>query len=231
MKYYVPVVIPNVNVSGIVVENIKPGESGRVLTKSFITSDDKRFYKYAPNILQFFVNINEFSQLDRLLVLIKNDNTAFVYRTFPMSIMFKSKRQVKKGEFVFYDDIADITQVEFTDAVANLQIEDDDQVFWLFREGLKFCMYFDFSRTIPSQARKFDLGFYFRKVVFAKLYEFTSQSANFDKLLSDGWFPFIRLIGSRFDKLIMQYETTSDYKIANEEMVSFYTKERIQDFV
>lgn len=230
MKLYEPMVIPNVNVAGIVVGTIKPGETGNILTKSFITSDDIRFYTYAPNILQFFVDKNELSQLDRLLVLIKNDNKAYVYRVFPMSVLFKPKKGVKKGEVIFYDDIADIIQVEFTDAVTNIKIENDDQVIWLFREGLKFCLYFDFSRSIPSEARKIDMGYYFRKTLFAKLYEFTSQSINFDKLLVDGWFPFIRLIGPRFDKLINHYETLSDYEAANQEIISYYTDEIINGF-
>lgn len=62
-----------------------------------------------------------------------------------MSIQIVSKRDLKAGTAVFDSDIADIREVNFSDAVATHFPEDGEKIIWIFRHGFSFGMYFDLT--------------------------------------------------------------------------------------
>ena len=227
---YKPDIRENVRIDGIAQGYIAHGEEGMMLTRAFITSDESRFHVYTKNLLSPFLNPLELESINRLLVIINKNHQASVYRVFPFTLGMKAKKDLKHGQVVFWDDIADITDVEFIDSFSEIPINDYDQIIWMFRHNLKFYLYFDLSKINTVEYNKKNMGFHYKKVIFADLYNFTSSQDNFQKLLDDGWFPFLRLVGSKFDKLIQYYESDQKYNESISLVVSSFTKEVVTHF-
>ncbi len=150
-EFYTPVIKENTKISGITVETIPNGQAGRICTKSFIMSDSKDFNKFATQLIRFFIG-SQLSSINRLLVLVKKDFTAKIYKDFPVSIKIKSKESLKKGMVVMSNQIADISAVKFMDALGEVDIADGDQILWLTRENWRFGLYFDFSQTLKTES-------------------------------------------------------------------------------
>ena len=231
IELYKPIKFENIKIDGFSVGTIPAGETGNILVRAFITSDEARFHVFTKNLLTNFININELDAVNRLLIIIDKNDTASVYKVFPQNVGMKAKKDLKKGQVVFWDDIADITEIHFEDSVFNVPILDGDKIVWLFRHRMKFYLYFDFSRKNTVQFSKQEMGYYFKKVIFADLYNFTADHNNFNKLLVDGWFPFLRLVGSKFDKLIQYYDSDQKYNESITQILMSFSKDEINQFV
>ena len=183
------------------------------------------------NILNTILGDSQGDTLNRLLVVIKKDSKAFIYKeNFPFTLRIRLKKSKKALEVVFQEEIADIIGVKFSDAVFNLNIEDGDKFVWLFRVNWKFGLFFDFSGQLKSDRLFEELGKCYRRLLYLDVYAFLEDQYSFDELLKEGWFPFVQLIGQQFRKLISYYADDKKYSFYIDEILESFNQEKIQAF-
>ena len=178
-----------------------------------ITSDDPRFYRYMEQISNTYFKSNEFSanvnNIHSFLILIHSDLSADIYfNDFIVETQVRLKgnlENLEPGTLIMKSDIADIYEL----SLPNIDIGDSDSIICCLKVGWKFLLYFDFL----SQGRKSDITT--RQRILAQLYRYLSfeevycilESENcFQKMIADGWFPFIQIIGKEYKKLASVYQ-------------------------
>lgn len=225
---YISEIKENVNIAGIATEAVLNNQTiNKILAKAFIDSFDPRFDKYSKNLLLALLPSQEIDGLDKLLVIIKPDNKAYIYRIFPLQFEILAKRDIAKGTMVTTNDIADISGALFQDDFFKIDIEDNDKVIFLFREGHRFGLYFDLSGIATNKFRAKDIAYHYKSFVYKGMFDFLSLDSNLDLLINDGWFPFIRIIGSPFEKLVEYYSEDKKYESYINNLVDMYPPETI----
>ena len=140
------------DLAGFAMENVKGGETVKVLTRSLLTSDDPEFYQYSEQISNIFLNKNRIliDGVYQFLVIIHADLSADLYvNDFAVLVEIKAKRDIKAGEVVTQGDIADLRKVKFPD----IEIKETDKVIYCFKVGWRFGLFFDLTpRSQPSSA-------------------------------------------------------------------------------
>ena len=129
------------------------------------------------------------SSLNQLLVLVGKDKVARIYEKFPMSMQIVANRDIKAGTAVFDSDIADIREVNFSDAVATISPEDGEKIIWIFRDGFSFGMYFDLTEELVKSELPTNLAHTYLQTRYFTLYQALSNESIKD-VLEYGWFPF-----------------------------------------
>ena len=205
-EFYKPIIVKDIKVDWITGETIPSGETWIMITKKFISSLEENFYTYSTNMLSLFIWGNIWDHLNRILIIIKEDNTAKIYRKFPMSVWIIAKQDIKAGSLIWKRQIADIESIEFNDSEYEIEIEQWDKIIWLFRIDWRFWLYFDFSKTLNPTNLSKELGSCYRSLAYYNLYSFLDDKDNFDFLLQDWWFPFIQINDERFERLIQYYK-------------------------
>ena len=82
----------------------------------------------------------------QFLILIHDNLSADLYlNDFPTKILMMPKRNMKKGEVIRFNDIADIGSMSFE----NIRINETDKVICCFKVGWKFGLFFDLAREEP----------------------------------------------------------------------------------
>ena len=202
---------------------------GKVPQTGFITSLQNDLPITFDSVLKPFYP-NELNLLNNALVIIKKDNTAKIYHQFPLALSVNSKGSVIKGQAVTEEDIFDIVKLEFKDATYEVNIESSDKIIFLFRIKWTFGLYFNFSKNIDLKNLSELLGYWYKRLFYSNLYSFIENKDYFDKLVKDGWFPFIRLIGSNFNKIITYYEEGKKHDFHIDNLISEFNKDKIQSF-
>lgn len=224
---YKPIVRDGIEIDGITGETIPKDANGLIIQKFFIASYDKNFERYCNSILNFVLGNSQNETLNKLLVVIKKDNRAVIYYKFPVKFQIKAKKAVKAFQLVRQDDVLDIVGVEFSDAIFNLDIEDGDKFIWLFRINWKFGLYFDFSRKLEVKNLSVELADCYRHLQYLDMYSFLENEKRVKELLDEGWFPFIQLIGSRFQNLMNYFEEEKKYAFQVERILEYFDREEI----
>jgi len=222
-------------------ENVKSGETVKVLTRAFLTSDDPEFYRYSEQISNVFLNKNQI-QIDgvyQFLVVIHQDLSADLHvNDFSVLIEIKAKRDIKAGEIVTQGDIADIRKVKFQD----IEIEDTDKVVYCFKVGWRFGLFFDLTprsqpagTTRPIVVEKLDIekmelsiGELRRYLTFYHVYKVLESDAQFSEMVKDGWFPFVEILAGEYKKLSEVYQNKFDFENRIKNIVDSFGKERIE---
>ncbi|MCK5743562.1 MAG: hypothetical protein KAH30_02385 [Caldisericia bacterium] len=205
------------------------GASGELILKMFVTSLHPNFPIISKNILSYF-NLSFFiNSINTALIIIKN-NTAKIYKIFPLSMQMMPKRDIKYGTIVMKEDIFDIAKLEFKDSIYEVNIEDGDRIIYLFRENWKFGLYFDFTKKLKLEKLKEELGYYYKRLFYYDTYLFVENESYFDKMITDGWFPFIRLFGKYFDTIMQYYKDGGKHDFLITGLLSIFTKEKIESF-
>jgi len=219
--------------AGFAATDIPPEAFGWILTRAFACSDDPAFYLYCDQISKMFLNRYFIDAINHYLVLIHIDLSADVYvNNFPIQVKMLPKRTVKAGEPVSQNDIANITELRFL----GIDIKEDDCVIFCFKKGWKFGLFFDFCQadrnTILNVKRlSHDLGSYYRYLTFQEVYSVLENEIVFEAMFSDGWFPFIQLLGSCFQELSRYYTDKSSLSSNIEAFINKFDKEHIYLFV
>lgn len=229
-EIYKPEIKKDMIVDGIAGETVSSGSKIKVIQKGFISSFEKDFSLIANNIISFLYPSSLSKPIDKLLVIINKDNKAKIYSDFPLVALMRGKKDIKKDEMITEEDVADIDTIEFKDLNFEINIEKTDKIIFLFRIGWKFGLFFDFTKTLDLERLKKEPGYYYKRLFYYDLYSFLEDSTYFDKLISDGWFPFIRLIGKNFDKVMQYYKEDKKHDFQIDELISQYTKEKIESF-
>jgi hypothetical protein len=232
-----PIHINKANVprlAGIAAETIPSGAVGGIICKGFLNSDQGLFHKvieqFTPIVLGEEIlpsNVCEF------LAIIHKDSTADIYiNHVPALINVMAKKELKAFSRVSSRDIIDITEIHFE----GINIREDDCVIYCFKIGWKFGLFFDLTpadgkSVLRTEELYKDLGRFFRYLVFQNDYSIIANNTLFDQLLTDGWFPFIQLIGGDYEKLVIAYNDEEYRDLLIEELVAKFDNEMIMSFV
>lgn len=222
---YKPIIRDGIKIDGIAGETIPKDANGTIIQKSFIASGNKNFERCCNSILGLVLGNSQNETLNRVLVVIKKDNRAIIYQNFPLKFQIRAKKAVKAFQIVYQNDIIDITGVEFSDAVFNLDIENGDKFIWLFRTNWKFGLYFDFSTRLDVSRLSGELAECYKRLAYFDLYSFLENEKGVKDLINEGWFPFVQLVGSRFQSLMDYYADEKKYAFQVERIVEYFDKD------
>ena len=195
---YTPRTVENFEAIGSSGHFSLPGEQCQVIRKASLTSFDVRFNNLATSVANMVGCAP--SSLNQLLVLVGKDKVARIYESFPMSMQVVAKRDIKAGMTVFDSDIADIREVNFSDAVATISPEDGEKIIWIFRDGFSFGMYFDLTEELVKSELPTNLAHTYLQTRYFNLYQ-TLSNESIKDVLEYGWFPFIQLLGKDFESI------------------------------
>jgi hypothetical protein len=184
-----------------------PGEQVEVLTRAALTSDSGEFYTYIeqiPGIIgarDVFINWDSTFQF---LALLHEDGTGDLYlNDFPVMIEAQARRDIQAGEAVGEEDLGDIRRLQFP----TITIAATDKIIYCFKCGWKFGLYFDLDRRKPMDTEQLwaTLGGLYRYLRFQYVYKVLQGGPQFERMMRDGWFPFVELLGNRYRTLLRAY--------------------------
>jgi hypothetical protein len=148
-----------------------------------------------------------YSTIDHMLAIIDTSRTATVYIN-ELSFMaeMQPKRDLKKGERVLFDDIADIQRLRVRFGTEPVAIPPETGVVLLFSHGWRKGLYYDLGPLAPEggQSRDYDiemvLGHCFARLAFQTRLRISDDE--WTELLRQRWFPFIGLSGSALNEVL-----------------------------
>jgi len=218
--------------AGFAATDIPPEAFGWILTRAFVCSDDPAFYLYCDQISKMFLNRYFIDAINHYLVLIHIDLSADIYVNFPFQAKMMTKRKPKAGEPIYQNNIADIAELRFP----GIDIKENNSVIFCFKKGWKFGLFFDFTpadrkSTLDVKRLFHDLGSYYRYLSFQELYSIMENEPLFETMFTDGWFPFIQLLGGDFEKLAECYKHKSNFSSDLQAFLNIFDRNRIYSFV
>ena len=217
------------DIVGFATENAINGKQINVLTRGSVISDQKEFYTYIEQISNIYLNQAKvpINGVYQFLVIIHKDLSADIYvNNFPVTIEIKSKRDVEKGEAISQNDVADINRL----IISDVHIEKTDKVIYCFKVGWKFALFFDLNRQYDLEIDKMQLEFgaLYRHLQFQYLFKVLESEKQFDEMISDGWFPFIEIIGEDYKKIIEIYQSKLDFDKQINILIDSFDQNRIE---
>ena len=218
--------------AGFAASDIAPESFGWILQRAFVCSDEQTFYVYSDQISRMFLNHYFLDAITHYLILIHKDLSADVYvDSFPIQVKMLAKRDLKAGEPVSQNDIADIAELRFP----GISIQKTDSVIFCFKKGWKFGLFFDLGpadrKSIIDIDHLFhDLGTYYRYLSFQELYSVIENTPLFERMFADGWFPFIQLLGGDFEQLAKCYNNETTLQGEVDRFAAKFDKQRISSF-
>ena len=224
---YEPETHPVPELAGLALSAATAGGTVEVLTRAFFSSYDDDHRHYFSQILSQLPGLHD-PTLNQALVVIR-ENTAYVYKLFPLSMNALAKTPVRPGRAVFQNQIVEVTEVRFRDSVFEPDIRNGDKLVWLFRIGWSFGLYFDFSGEMRTADLWETLGQCYKSIDSHSLYSFLSHSGNPERLIERGWFPFIQLSPEEFRQLKHGIETPSEMDVIEKSIVGAFTADRIDE--
>jgi len=218
--------------AGFAAGDIAPKNFGWILSRAFVCSDDPAFYMYCDQISKMFLTSYFIDNICNYLILTHRDLSTDIYVNFPFQVKMMTKRELKAGEPIYQNDIADIAELCFP----GIDIKENDSVIFCFKKGWKFGLFFDFNpadrtSTLNVERLSHDLGSYYRYLTFQELYSILENEPLFETMFTDGWFPFIQLLGGDFEKLAECYKNKSNLSSDLPMFLSRFDRKRIYSFV
>jgi hypothetical protein len=190
-----------------------PGEL-RVLVREFVSSEDgdiliQRLEGIPGQILSQVVPQTPglYSTIDHLLAIIDASRAATVYiNELSFITDMQPKRSLKKGEGVFFDDIADIRRMRMCLGTEPVAVPPETGVVLLFSHGWRKGLYYDLGPLAPKEGKPRDydlemaLGNCFARLAFQNRLRISDD--DWTELLRQRWFPFIGLSGSALKEVL-----------------------------
>ena len=178
-----------------------------------LTSDDPKFYRYMEQISSIYFNSTAFqanvNDIHSFLLLIHSDLSADIYiNNFAVETQVQLKRNpesLESGMLIMKSDIADIYELSFPD----IEMQDSDSIICCLKVGWKFLLYFDFliqDRRTDINTRQSILGKLYRYLSFEEVYRTLESEDCFKKMVADGWFPFVEILGKDYEELTTSYQ-------------------------
>lgn len=230
-----PILLSKVNLVGVTASTGGPRETVSVWTRMALTSNDPLFYRVVGSLSDAIAGFAEASgkhaRIDRastVLLVIKPDDSAELWIDSAAMITHNFIRRpvpIPAGTVLFEKDVADILAVEFP----HVQINDDDKVLCLLREGWRFALYFDLDRKqkLDLAATQTILGSLVRQLRYADLYAALANEPLFGQLVASGWFPFLELMRGEFQSLSDTVEAGLPLEQAEATLLAKFDDERI----
>lgn len=234
MKIHIPKVE---DFGGFSLDNVKPGEKGRLLYRAILTSDDDSFHSYAEKLANNYIQLSYgIDFIHRYLVVVHKDLSADIYiNDFDVSMEMRPKKGVTAGQLILRKDVADIIKITFP----GIEFKETDAVVYCFKSSWRFGLFFDFSsrhpqleegkRRLDIQKMELDIGGVQRYLIFRQVYEVLESEAHFMELLKNGWFPFIELLNSEYNELSDIYASQFDVEHRVSTLLNLFNDDRIKD--
>lgn len=190
-----------------------PGELC-VVVREFVSSEDgdiliQRLEGFPSLILAPAVpqRLGLYSTIDHMLAIIDTSRMATVYiNELSFIAEMQPKRTLKKGEGVFFDDIADVQRMRICLGTEPVAIPPETGVVLLFSHRWRKGLYYDLGPLAPKegQPRDYDiemvLGQCFARLAFQNRLRISDDE--WTELLRQRWFPFIGLSGSALNNVL-----------------------------
>ncbi|MFC6351761.1 MULTISPECIES: hypothetical protein [Stenotrophomonas] len=219
---------------GFAAEPAKLGQQTvEVWTRLALTSDEPLFHRLADSLDGVIRHMAEkagvgvnLRRADTVLFVLRPDGSAELWvDTAAVAMRCTVKRAIEARTVVFESDIADVTGMSFP----CVEIDVQDKVLCLFREGWSFGLAFDFNPEGKLDLEGFQtmLGTLHRRLRYRHLYQVVSNPAVFDALVAAGWFPFVEIITSEFRDLAQQAEAGFDLAEIEPKLIAAFDADRL----
>ena len=198
-------------------------------------------YTVLDQITKLFLNNwiqkKSVSTINNCLILISKDK-AKIHINIPTFADIVSKKSIKMGQLLTREDIADIRKIHFKDTDIDLNFG----IIYIFTHNWMKCIYFDLSPALPENLKTTksenlceteDLESLFASfhsyIMFPEVFRIEPEIN--EKILMTGWFPFIRILGWRFEE-IYKY-IINDFVLSEVEMkvVESFDNEMIRNMM
>lgn len=198
------------NTQGFTVCNVPKDHYFWVLTSTSLTSDEPNFYKFIEEISRIYFSRPEYqiqiNSIYSFLILVHSDMSADIYiNNFPIEIKCRSKRALKEKQIITDNDIADMQELRFPE----IAIEESDSLICCLKVGWKFGLYFNFhdqNHPLDIASACTSLGRLYRHLAFQYVYQSLESGDHFEKMIGDGWFPFVEILGDEYKELASVYQ-------------------------
>lgn len=201
---------------GYTAHTVREGEEAAIVVREFLSSEDGNFFVgrlegFVSPILSKLPKVPQAypSVIDHFLAVIMPDRMATVYvNELDIGVEVRLKRNVKKGEVIHEQDVADILKVN----LGGIKIPDDAGMIFIFSRGWRKGFYFDLQPLAEEGSlRNYDveslLGSYYSYLSNQHL--FNARESEWEAILSQSWFPFIRLSESTVNEMLEISKTGS----------------------
>lgn len=198
-----------------------------ISTKGQHSSLFRSFKDYANEICKTFDLPNT---INEALVIIRG-NTSYTYTQFPLAFNVIVKDSVKEGNAIFQHQVADYISLSFKDHFNDVNPLSGDKVIWIFRVDWVFGLYYDFTGTLEPLNFSQEACSLYKKVAYLDYFRILSDEVILDKMIKDGWFPFIELINNGLEHLNRYYENDKLNAADHENLLMIFTQDRINHMV
>jgi len=226
-------IVDTQDVAGFALKSTRKGEKSEIWIEGSMNSDHPLFYDYIANIHNIYLrSLVPMENCNKFLILRRADKSADIYiNDFQYIATIIAKKNLSAGEQVVSRKIADITELTFP----QIKINKTDAIIFCMRVGWRFVLYFNFSanpKTEKSTDLRLDevyraLGHLYRNLLFEREYKILANDVLYTKLLADGWFPFIELLGRDYGVLSSLYENGWYDQV--DEFLDRFDKERLDE--
>ncbi len=229
-EFYIPIIKSDVLIDGISAAPAQKGGQALILQKAFVHSLQSDFATIVNNLVNFFYSSLSRRTINEGLVIIKKDNTAKIYSEFPLSLQMHAKKDMSKGTLVTAEDVFEITEMQFKDAIYQIDIDSGDKIIYLFRIEWKFGLYFDLTGTLNPAKFGEELAYHYKRLFYYDLYSFIENENYYTNLIDDGWFPFVRILGKDFDVIMQYYKDGRKHDFQMDDLIAKFDKNKIESF-
>jgi hypothetical protein len=229
-----PIKLRELQLNGVSAEAVRTGRPMKMWTRFWTTSDDRMFHTIVEGLaghLHHRANQAghpvDLKKHGYVLLVIHPDNTGELWLdNAAVSLNVMVKRPVVAGSPVFESDIADVIAMSFP----LVEINKEDRVVCIFREGWRFGLFFDFNpeENLSVENMERDLGTLLRTIKYRDLYEVISNQNVFDSLISAGWFPFVEIVGEEFYNLANSCKAGFDLVDQEKKIIEAFDESRIE---
>lgn len=209
------------------------GQDVKIITCWGITSDEPGFHRLAESVgnmirawserVQMAIDVSSYKTV---LLVIRPDKTADLWLdTAAMSMNCITTRNVEAGTAVFLSDIGDVTAMQFP----CVEFGKEDKVLCLMREAWGFALAFDMnpSGQLDMNAFERELGRLYRQLKYRHLYEVVANCESLDRLIAQGWFPFVEILHKEFSGILGLHEGGLELTNFETEIVTSFDQKRL----
>lgn len=230
-----PIRLTSLQFNGVSAEAGRGGQTIRFWTRYYLTSDDRFFHRIVEGLNDHIqhraaqagqaVNL---TRADTILLVIHPDDTGDLWiDAATVTLKIRAKRSIAAGNFIFENDIADVIAMSFP----FVEIGKKDRVIYIFREGWRFALFFDFNPKgdLLLENMERDLGTLYRRLKYRDLYDAIADEQLFARLVEVGWFPFVEVIGPEFRQLASHCEAGFELDEIEEKLLAAFDAKRIEN--
>lgn len=195
--------------AGYAANAAKEGEQANIIVREFTSSEDGDLFigKLDGFPLDLISKLPAEASIspsntDHLLAIIQRDQTATIYvNELDMILRIQAKHNLRAGDAVYDDDIADILKLGFKDII----IPDDAGLAFIFSIGWRKGFFYDFGPLASAEEmRSYNpeeiFGHYFAYLSRQHLFKITETE--WQQLFEQQWFPFVTLKSSTVKKML-----------------------------